>query len=331
MVVSINDMKLEKIYERLEKLEKEKPYMSICAAKSSTKGQRGRITYDSVFHSSTNIGEGGLDKCTGVFTSGLSGSYSVSWNSFSEKRGGGDSVVLWKNGRSISETQCSWTMQGRTVMIDLKSGETVSLCYNDWNDYGQEKLSFCVSLVHAHDNKPIEGPKMRVLPISKHLKDPTYFLKLSTGLTENSTNHELAQSVENSFKEAKGISSQSCQGKSTPRKCGRECNLNDKKCDLGCEFEYDTLGECKEMPYGYVNDPSEETVINPCFFLKFDSVEYWNPDPQNYAVPEIIRRYSHDVQFQIDCQGTVDSNEFIPMLNLYKWIMEHFQNTSSGK
>ena len=139
----------------MAKLEQEKPYLSVCAYRESYSGPYKSIPYDSVFHLSTNIEEGGLDTCTGKFLCGLSGTYSVSWNYFSDSRGPGRNVVLRKNEEDIEETQGTWTLQGRTVLIDMEEGETLELLYNDWNDYGVERVTFCISLVHDHTIKTV--------------------------------------------------------------------------------------------------------------------------------------------------------------------------------
>ena len=65
---------------RVALLEQERPYLSICAYKESHRGSYQSITYDSIFHLSTNIKEGGLDTCTGRFLFGVSGTYTVSFS-----------------------------------------------------------------------------------------------------------------------------------------------------------------------------------------------------------------------------------------------------------
>ena len=283
----MDDMKLEEMNKRLEKLEaivlQDQPYLSVCAEKSSTKSERQwkTINYDSIFHSSTNIDGGGLDICTGVFTVGQSGTYSVSWNSFSGARGPGKSLVLRKNGRQVAETQGTWTQQSRTVLIDVEKGDTLDLYYNDMNTYGVERLTFCVSLNHAHDIKQEEvqkAPKLSILPVSKHTTDSakSYFVKLSSNISQKgNNNYDLALSVADSFEHNHRNISQACGDNQRPRECEKECNSYDKRqCEAGCAFDFETLGECKDMPYGYVNNPGEEGSINPCFFLKFDPDDY---------------------------------------------------------
>ena len=147
-----NDM--EHLLRRVDKLEKnvyaKAPFLSVCAASSGSRLKRYHdITYEHVFHSSTNLRKGGLDTCSGVFTSGVSGTYSISWSGFSDARGGGSSVVLRKNGHSIHDAACTWTLQGRSIVMDLEEGGTLSLNYNDPNDYGYEKINFCVNLMQG--------------------------------------------------------------------------------------------------------------------------------------------------------------------------------------
>ena len=142
-------------------LEEETPYLSICAYKKSQNKKLQFISYDSVSHQSTNIKEGGLDTCTGKFLFGLSGTYSVSWNYFLESRSPYSDVFLIRNekkGDSIPETKGTWSLQegslqGRSVFVDMKKGETLGLFFQDYSNNdnsGVDRITFCISLVHAH-------------------------------------------------------------------------------------------------------------------------------------------------------------------------------------
>jgi len=304
--------RLDSIEERLARLEKERPYLSVCAYRESHRGYYQAIPYDSVFHSSTNIEEGGMDICTGKFLSGLSGTYSVSWNYFSGSRGPGRNVVLRKNNREVTETQGTWTLQGRTVLIDMEEGDTLELNYNDNNNYGVERVTFCISLVHDHAIKTVASytPDMRVIPA---IDSKTYHLQLS------GNNDYLADKVEQQFQNNKKINSTAC-GQNTLRSCERKCNpYTRRECDLGCSFDYNSLGDCRDRPYGYSTIAGEDKTVNPCFFLYFEPVEYWNPDhkaPQTrnlegYPVPE-----SQD-ELQFTCSAKVSEK-----IDLYSLLLE---------
>jgi len=312
-----NQIWRDSVEERLAKLEQEKPYLSVCAYRESHRGTYKSIPYDSVFHLSTNIEEGGLDTCTGKFLFGLSGTYSVSWNYFSDSKGPGRNVVLKKNNRDIKETQGTWTLQGRTVLIDMEEGETLELNYNDYNDYGVERVTFCISLVHEHTIKTVASytPDMRILPRSD---SKTYHLQLS------GNNDHLADRVEVQLENNKKNNSRACL-ENTPRNCEKRCNSYTKrKCELGCSFDYNLLGDCKDKPYGYNTIGGQDTTVNPCFFLYFEPVQYWNPDPKEpprgppygyvdgYPVPE-----SPD-ELQFTCVAKKNSEK----IDLYSLLLE---------
>ena len=147
---------MHEILERLDRLEKNvkqpfSPYMLLCAAHSSPKSTHlSQLNYHSLLYSYSNIEEGGLDLCTGVFTSGQPGTYSVTWGALV----GSNIIVLRKNGKIISESHTS-SKQGRS-MIQLDKGETLDLYCNvrDQYEFGTQ---FCVSLVHAHQIEKTEG------------------------------------------------------------------------------------------------------------------------------------------------------------------------------
>ena len=70
----------------------EKPYFSACAENSHFDPKSSKkLNYQALFHISTNLEEGGLDICSGEFTAGVSGTYSVSWSSSS-----GDKLTMYK-------------------------------------------------------------------------------------------------------------------------------------------------------------------------------------------------------------------------------------------
>ena len=108
-----------KIVERSSQIKK--PYVSACASKSKFKCRKHSDidSYDHVFHSATNVEEGGLDTCTGVFTSGLSGVYSVSWSGYSKVTSEQFSVGLMRNGILVPGTELpifAKSLQGRSSL-----------------------------------------------------------------------------------------------------------------------------------------------------------------------------------------------------------------------
>merc|ERR1711892_723218 len=107
------------------------------------------ITYDSMFYSRTNQPTGGLDLATGLFTSPFTGTYTVTY-SLSVTNNPGDQVqlYLYKNEVQIDE---SWHVSsyydqgGRTLILHLDMGETVSLHYTS-GDGDLDNIMFCATL-----------------------------------------------------------------------------------------------------------------------------------------------------------------------------------------
>ena len=104
------DQNEKQLNERLDQNEKQ-PFLFICAAQLSYSTYKiyKAVNYHTLLYSSTNVEEGGLDICTGVFTSGQPGTYSITWSSVSPASGKGNYIVLRKNGKNIPESQCTWT------------------------------------------------------------------------------------------------------------------------------------------------------------------------------------------------------------------------------
>ena len=129
----------------MELLEKKMKYFSVCAEKNSfleVITKLSIINYDLVFHISTNIGEGGLDLHSGLFTAGISGTYSVSWNT---RRKGGKTdnrISLKKNGEGVRD------LLGRAVMISLMKGDKLELSGTGEEYYNMEVIDVCISLDH---------------------------------------------------------------------------------------------------------------------------------------------------------------------------------------
>ena len=129
----------------------------------------GIIPYTSLLYSSTNMEGGGLDINTGVFTAPQSGSYTVTWNTaayiFHVQ------IFLYKNGEMIQESvtnsfeggssasydqgkvilviirlQNTRSLGGRTLVVYLDTGDTLSLYYNCCGGSKIAYTTFCVSL-----------------------------------------------------------------------------------------------------------------------------------------------------------------------------------------
>merc|ERR1711874_849625 len=172
--------------------------LSVCAYTGFYQAEKKyeAIPFERVFHESTNIKEGGLDSCSGEFLVGMSGTYSVSWSSFSEANGSAVNLVLWHSYKAmVTETLTTLSLQGRTVQLDLEKGETLKLLHMDMNNNSLERLTFCISLVHAYDIKAAKAPKLKVLPSPSTVSGPT----LTYDLQLTGTNDDLVERITNHF------------------------------------------------------------------------------------------------------------------------------------
>jgi len=325
---------LEKRLEKVEQgLKEEKQFISVCGFKSEIPSEFVDITYDNVFHSATNVAEGGLDTCSGRFTAGVSGSYSVSWSGYSDARGGGLSVGLMKNGRSVTGTESTWTMQGRSVTINLKKGDQIYLRHFGMYDY--RKISFCVTLVQAYDVMANEEGKKSTLELIPSLDTskaeiPTYSLYLN--LSEQHKNTQYIQSITNVLNSNKSNTSTVCEDE-FKRTCKEPCNsFGFNKCEAGCKFDMELLGECKESSFGYMNHPDIRTSINPCFFLRFKASSFLNlsselsntvqckadilfKESKMYNFLSTVDKNSLNVNLQESFQFFIDNEEIFQELN----------------
>ena len=208
------------------------PFLSVCASSSGTELKRYQdITYEKVFHSSTNLKEGGLDTCSGVFTSGVSGTYSVSWSGYSDARGGGSSVALRKNGNYINEAECTWTLQGRSIVLDLEKGDNLVLSYNDFNDYGYEKINFCVSLVQAHEIHDLEEREVNILPPPDKVEEGENIFDLILKPSFDRNDDRFIEKVKGAFDANTKTNSRDCKDDVEERTCKESCNnFGFKKC-----------------------------------------------------------------------------------------------------
>ena len=183
-------------------------------------------------------------------------------------------------------------------------GETVKLLYSH---YGNQKITFCISLVRAfnvrdakHDS--VSELELEVLPKPKAGSQQgrilTYNLQLS------GTHDDLAQSVVEHFQQNHHNDSVVCE-ENTPRECKESCqSYGEKQCKPGCAFDYNTLGSCRDWPYGYSSQHSQQNIINPCFFFYFKPQTFWKPekywhDEKNSGLPET------EDKLQITCDAKI--------------------------
>merc|ERR1711935_637988 len=132
------------------------PELHQCGYKASASTQ-GPLPFDYLFYSSTNQPTGGIDLESGVFTSPFPGTYTITWSFYSEETNRYVFIYLNKNGEQIYESlhysyhhdsskySVIAEQGGRTMILHLDMGETVSLDY----DRGEAiiyRLMFCVSL-----------------------------------------------------------------------------------------------------------------------------------------------------------------------------------------
>merc|ERR1719233_60055 len=126
------EAELVRLKKRLDTLEStvllEKPYFSTCAQNSQFDLKSSKkVNYQAVFHLSSNLEEGGLDICSGEFSAGVSGTYSVSWSSSSR-----DQITLYetvfdkRNGKivgySTRPVQSGMSQDSRSILLSLEKG-----------------------------------------------------------------------------------------------------------------------------------------------------------------------------------------------------------------
>jgi len=136
------------------------PAVYFCGYQSLTYVTNSVITFDENSYARNNQHTGGLDPKSGVFTSPYQGTYSVSWT-LTAHNDAGDHYVginLQKNGdrlRDYSRHVSYYSgpsglvddQGGRTLIIDLLKGETLSMFCEDCSA-GVYYVNFCVSLVY---------------------------------------------------------------------------------------------------------------------------------------------------------------------------------------
>merc|ERR1719187_154830 len=93
---------------------------------------------------------------------------------------------------------------------------------------------------------------------------------------------DLSQSIAEHFQQNRRNNSLVCK-ENIPRKCKESCkSQGEKQCNPGCAFDFDTLGSCRDWPYGYGTHDGVNNTINPCFFLYFEPDRYWDPTKKKY-------------------------------------------------
>ena len=118
------------------------------------------VTYNELTHVATNLDGPGLDVDTGLFTAGLSGTWSITFSllsthsySFDDSTPEHNNVNLYKNGELIPESYF-YTMSeadlalvsGRTIYIHLEMGDQVYLA-TDFLDGSVNLVTICYQLI----------------------------------------------------------------------------------------------------------------------------------------------------------------------------------------
>ena len=167
--------------------------------------------------------------------------------------------------------------------MDLEEGDTLWLNYNDPNDYGYEKINFCVSLVQAHELFDFDERKVNLLPSPDSIEEGVNIFNLYLKPTLVNNSKRLIDHVQDEIKEGLDanirLNAKDCKDDQKERACEESCNnFGFKKCDPGCKFDHNLLGECKEAPYGFDKSPLSDgkRSINPCFYFQFKTLNFVN-------------------------------------------------------
>jgi|ERR1711935_27512 len=136
------------------------PAVFYCGYRNSIHATTSVLTFDYLSYSNSNQPIGGLDPVTGIFTSPLQATYSVSWSLWAGDAAGDNGLVinLHKNGAFVGYESTHFSVYtgasggaadqgGRTLIIDLDMGETLSMWCDDCSP-GAWHVNFCVSLVN---------------------------------------------------------------------------------------------------------------------------------------------------------------------------------------
>merc|ERR1711892_110749 len=133
------------------------PAVFYCGYRYTANAITSVLTFDYLSYSNSNQPIGGLDPVTGIFTSPLQATYSVSWSLWAGNAVGDNGLLihLLKNGAFVGYESTHFSVYtgqsggaadqgGRTLIIDLDMGETLSMWCDDCPP-GAWHVNFCVS------------------------------------------------------------------------------------------------------------------------------------------------------------------------------------------
>ena len=163
-------------------------------------------------------------------------------------------------------------------------------------------------------------PEIRILPGAD---SGTHHLQLS------GTNSLLVDLIQDHFKQTNLNTSRNCT-ENKPRSCDENCNSYTKRqCEPGCAFDYDSLGECRDKSFGYDSTAQGDNLLNPCFFLYFQPVTFWNPKYMQPAmeIPNPFKEFERVTLDQVpdskdDLQLTCYANIISQEIDLYPFLLE---------
>jgi len=134
-----------------------KGYINTCAYQDSTNIKSQTITYDKLLLASSNLGGGGINTGTGLFTAPITGDYLLTYSGVAHNNAGDSAVQIYimKNTVKIEESQhysnyggssgFEYAQGGRSLILHLAKGETTRLYCQDCST-SVYHITFCVSL-----------------------------------------------------------------------------------------------------------------------------------------------------------------------------------------
>merc|ERR1711915_551791 len=134
------------------------PSYHLCVYQSGTHAKSSVMTFEKQLYMECNFcDDADFNLNTGVYTNGWPGTYTVSWNSWVGAYHGHSTtrIFLRKNGQNINEARQYSRFDtdngrmleqgGRTMLIRMDAGDTLSLYCEDCSDYVAD-ITFCISL-----------------------------------------------------------------------------------------------------------------------------------------------------------------------------------------